>query len=324
MIGIYKITNKLSGKSYIGQSIHCGKRFDEHCEGNQFIDQVIQIEGKENFTFEILKETSQNELSLWEDYYIMKYNTMFPNGYNKKWNTSKNIRDTFLKDLFDNQDSVIESADDNDFPSNYIKFPADITFLQDINCADKLYTWLLLHSSYDRKKKYYYIYKENVVYSKIGQELHCARQTISKRFKALIGRGVLKECIHNDQESYRFQDWDDSELIDRETLQKLISFTEMTATDNLIIVYVYLLSCYNSNSEDFKTSLTKIIKNLHLAIGHSETYERVKNILSILREVGLLIYNVEDRTRNEQGRFTGGFHVYKVKDTANEEWLNEN
>lgn len=88
MIGIYKITNKLNGKSYIGQSIHCGKRIDEHFKGNLFIDQTIQLEGIENFTFEILKIASREELSYWEDYYIKEYNTIFPNGYNKRWNTS--------------------------------------------------------------------------------------------------------------------------------------------------------------------------------------------------------------------------------------------
>jgi hypothetical protein len=34
MIGIYKIENKLNKKSYIGQSIHCGKRLDEHSKGS--------------------------------------------------------------------------------------------------------------------------------------------------------------------------------------------------------------------------------------------------------------------------------------------------
>jgi predicted GIY-YIG superfamily endonuclease len=34
MVGIYKITNQQNQKSYIGQSIHCGKRFDEHYKGN--------------------------------------------------------------------------------------------------------------------------------------------------------------------------------------------------------------------------------------------------------------------------------------------------
>ena len=92
MVGIYKITNDLNGKSYIGQSIHCGKRLDEHCTGNQFIDEVIQLEGINNFSFKILKEVPQSELSIWEDYYIIKNNTMFPNGYNKKWNTPFAIR----------------------------------------------------------------------------------------------------------------------------------------------------------------------------------------------------------------------------------------
>ena len=88
MVGIYKITNKLNGKSYIGQSTHCGKRFDQHLHGNLLIDETIQIEGIENFTFEILKLTTKEELSYWEDYYIEQFNTFFPEGYNKKWNTS--------------------------------------------------------------------------------------------------------------------------------------------------------------------------------------------------------------------------------------------
>lgn len=99
MIGIYKITNKINNKSYIGQSIHCGKRLDEHCRGKQFIDEVIQLEGIENFTFEILKEVEKERLNLWEDYYIDKFNTLFPNGYNKRWNCSKEKRKEFCSEI---------------------------------------------------------------------------------------------------------------------------------------------------------------------------------------------------------------------------------
>lgn len=63
MVGIYKITNKLNEKSYIGQSTHCGKRLDEHSKGNQFIDEIIQIEGIENFQSEILKEVEKELLA---------------------------------------------------------------------------------------------------------------------------------------------------------------------------------------------------------------------------------------------------------------------
>ena len=99
MKGIYKITNKLNGKSYIGQSIHCGKRLDEHFKGSQFIDEVLQLEGIENFEFEVLKEVKNNEdLSKWEDFYITKFNTIFPNGYNKRFNLSLKEREKLIKE----------------------------------------------------------------------------------------------------------------------------------------------------------------------------------------------------------------------------------
>ena len=100
MIGIYKITNKLNGKIYIGQSIHCGERFDQHCGNNsQLIDQTIQNDGIENFTFEILKTVeNSNELNYWEDYYIIQYNSMYPNGYNRRWNTNHKDRSLIGKE----------------------------------------------------------------------------------------------------------------------------------------------------------------------------------------------------------------------------------
>lgn len=91
MKGIYKITNKLNGKSYIGQSIHCGKRLDEHLIGDQYIDNIIKQEGIKNFTFEILQEVScSSQLSYWEDFYIHKFNSLYPNGYNRRLNTKNN------------------------------------------------------------------------------------------------------------------------------------------------------------------------------------------------------------------------------------------
>ena len=55
---------------------------------------MIDFDGIENYTFEIIKTVQREELNYWEDYYILLYNTMYPNGYNKKWNTSEEIRKT--------------------------------------------------------------------------------------------------------------------------------------------------------------------------------------------------------------------------------------
>lgn len=112
-MGIYKITNKITGKSYIGQSVHCGKRLDEHCKGNQLIDEEIQLNGISNFTFEIVRECNKSELSFWEDYYIIKYNSYFPNGYNKKWNCSAEIREIIQKSLQQTVTPSIEKTEEN-------------------------------------------------------------------------------------------------------------------------------------------------------------------------------------------------------------------
>ena len=55
MIGIYKITNKLDGKIYVGQSSNIERRKREHFEWNknshQYIDIIIRELGADNFSF---------------------------------------------------------------------------------------------------------------------------------------------------------------------------------------------------------------------------------------------------------------------------------
>ena len=83
MIGIYKITNKINGKSYIGQSNNIQRRFKEHIYKNELaIEKAIHKYGFENFTFEILEECQIEDLDRLEKYYIKKYNTYKDYGYN--------------------------------------------------------------------------------------------------------------------------------------------------------------------------------------------------------------------------------------------------
>lgn len=53
MIGIYKITNKINNKVYIGQSIHIERRWTEHCfpSSTSQIALAIKKHGKEKFFF---------------------------------------------------------------------------------------------------------------------------------------------------------------------------------------------------------------------------------------------------------------------------------
>lgn len=89
---IYKITNKINNKTYIGLTTlkNPHKRINRHF--NKFkhryesvIWNATQKYGRNNFTVEIIEEcTSLKELNKKEIYYIKKYNTIRPNGYNIK------------------------------------------------------------------------------------------------------------------------------------------------------------------------------------------------------------------------------------------------
>lgn len=77
---IYKITNQINGKSYIGYSNNVFERWNDHRhdKGSHLVYQAIKKYGIENITFEILAEATELE----EHIYIEKYNTMAPYGYN--------------------------------------------------------------------------------------------------------------------------------------------------------------------------------------------------------------------------------------------------
>lgn len=91
MIGIYKITNLINGKCYIGQSVNIQKRFISHKSiafnpkaksYNYPLYRAIRKYGWENFYFEILEECKLEELNEREKYYISKYQAHGPKGYN--------------------------------------------------------------------------------------------------------------------------------------------------------------------------------------------------------------------------------------------------
>lgn len=96
MIGIYKITNLITKQSYIGQSNNIERRWKEHCRPSKanksLISDAINSFGKENFSFQILQECKIEELDSYEEFYIKKYNTINPNGYNVESSVNGNSR----------------------------------------------------------------------------------------------------------------------------------------------------------------------------------------------------------------------------------------
>lgn len=81
---LYKITNLINGKCYIGQTKDIKKRFIAHRRktAKSAIGRAIQKYGKENFSFEQLSICSDDIVDIAEVAAISYYNSLVPNGYN--------------------------------------------------------------------------------------------------------------------------------------------------------------------------------------------------------------------------------------------------
>lgn len=92
---IYKITNNINGKMYIGQTISYPPelRWKEHIKSskredckNRCLYRAINKYKLENFTFEVIEEVDNHDLDIKEQYYINIYRTFVGfkdcNGYN--------------------------------------------------------------------------------------------------------------------------------------------------------------------------------------------------------------------------------------------------
>jgi len=98
---IYKITNTVTQKSYIGQTRshrlnhskyrpfgYLGRLKDHISEANsqknhcRYLDSAILKYGAEKFICEKILECKLDELDEYESHYISEYKTKFPNGYN--------------------------------------------------------------------------------------------------------------------------------------------------------------------------------------------------------------------------------------------------
>ena len=90
MTGIYKITNKINGKCYIGESVDIEARWKMHQtrynrenkEYYKILYAAFRKYGIENFSFEIIEECEPSMLFLRETYWISYYDSQ-KKGYNK-------------------------------------------------------------------------------------------------------------------------------------------------------------------------------------------------------------------------------------------------
>lgn len=86
---IYMVENKINGKKYVGQTkcLDIETRWKQHrkCDKSSLgtcLFRAYNKYGISNFIFKILCICFDNDTNTNEIYYIKKYNTIYPNGYN--------------------------------------------------------------------------------------------------------------------------------------------------------------------------------------------------------------------------------------------------
>ncbi|MBR1645192.1 MAG: helix-turn-helix domain-containing protein [Selenomonadaceae bacterium] len=82
---VYKITNLLNNKPYVGQTRQSiEKRFYQHAHANSPLGNAMRQCGLENFTIEVIERCdTQEQLDTREKFWIRALNCMTPNGYNQ-------------------------------------------------------------------------------------------------------------------------------------------------------------------------------------------------------------------------------------------------
>ena len=340
MIGIYKLTNKLTNKSYIGQSIHCGKRLDEHCKGNQLIDSIIQIEGVENYSFEILKEVEKEELSFWEDYYIYKYNTMFPNGYNKKWNCSGKERVVFSilleKELQEEKKKITEEVktEKENIISNFynnkeecyvinkfkdiiendrVKIFNNIDLLKTKNY--KVYLYLLKISKTIQKDNNIIrvVFNKDICLSEMYKIIGSEERTIKKYLNELEDNLLLiyseNDGLHNNPKRFNYRKKNKNGYYVFMNPKQYMYITkevldQIFQLQNFDIKIYFSLLILINKDEDITL---KTIRDVFDYKWHERTNQKIKLALNKFKELGFLDYDttVDRKTANT---------VYKVKE----------
>lgn len=139
---IYKVTNTINGKIYIGKTSQFKERKWQHERCYEKEDcrfhRAIQYYGKEKFNWEIIAETDNNEkANELEKFYINEYGSYHPNGYNmtkggdggSMWNAKPVVCLSLDGKFVKRYDSAGETKQDGFFGSNVLE-----------SCKDSRYT----------------------------------------------------------------------------------------------------------------------------------------------------------------------------------------
>ena len=296
MIGIYKITNKLNGKSYIGQSIDIKRRWREHKnnigsnKNPLYLD--FQRYGIDNFSFEVLEKCEREKLDGKEIQYIKQFNT-YREGYNLTiGGQGDNTTSTFKRELFQEMD--------------YYK---TITPKQ-----WKVYYYLLSISKFDSQnvEKHRYVYKNALNITQSCKDIGIkSRKTFYNALERLEEYNLIRQTAT----AYLIYSGDWVE-IDRKVLINLLNYS-ISKEQDIDLLRMFLILKKIFKIADSKEDMSFTQRNLVMLLGHAPTdstyYNNVRTYLALLSYWGLIEVKLHTEYDEKLGRYII-YHLQNVKE----------
>lgn len=172
--GIYKITNTVNGKVYIGQSIDIERRHHEHNvklnnnnHHNSYLQNSWNKYGESKFSHEIIEKCDVSQLNDREEYWISKYDSFNNNlGYNltSGGGQGTKVSDITKKKLSDQRIGKFTGEDNPFFGKTHSEELKERVRQMNIeNCGDKHYFYGKHHSEETKAKT-----RETIGESRVG------------------------------------------------------------------------------------------------------------------------------------------------------------
>lgn len=190
--------------------------------------------------------------------------------------------------------------------NNERPFPNTVekTFLQERNCNDRIYAYLLLQSKMNPNGRETHRYVEKMSNIQIADALHINNHTVGTRIKDLKQRGYIIQ----EGKYYLVPKPDYYTLIPKNTLDFLLYY--LGEQDKIIKLYVILFDYWICQK-----SFTMI--DLHKTLGYtlkdgktqSRNSSHIRELLTLLRGASLVDYEILSG-RNEKG---APIDIYRIK-----------
>lgn len=205
--------------------------------------------------------------------------------------------------------------------------------LKKLAYSDNVYAWLLLHSYYKKGERHQYIYANSFTFKQIAAEIHRNKDTVSKRFKALIEEEIIEECNYNGKKAYKIPYFQEFETLDGPTVMALLTLPVKDQKEELIKTYAWLLKQKREAlkvskietkkaSPIFYCSPNKILKEFGHSTGNNQGFDRIRLIFTILQGAGIIKYQQTKMTKDSSGKIIPPqFMVLQVNMKASDEWL---